>query len=90
MKIKLKCNNNTFFKNPYLPEDITEWDGHIDGSMCTMRNGFFYKKIIEDDRTTYYIYVDLNKNFDISNNWNETISRAVQMLRDKKISEILE
>jgi len=88
MKIKFKCNS--FLGNPYLPEDITEWDGHIDGSMCTMRNGFFYKKIIEYDRTTYYIYIDLNKDCDISNNWSETISGAVQMLRDRKISEILE
>jgi len=92
MKISFICKWNKD-KMDYVIEDPREWDGVVDNDMSYPERGFWYKIVepIEQNGYRYYIdCIDVTKDGPGPNLLDEVISRAIQMLRDKRIKEILE
>jgi len=71
-------------KDHYVVEDAFEWDGAMDEDMVSFRKGFWYKMINDD----YHMYADLDSG--LINKEDISILEAIEILRDKRIKEILE
>ena len=73
----------------FVREDIYEWDGSQEKTMSALGEGI-WQKFYPHDLESYSIYIDLdNPNLKLHKSWSTTISDAINIIRDKKISQIL-
>jgi len=78
-----------FSKIKDVVEDAFEWDGAMDEDMVSFRKGFWYKMTgIVPGNDDYHMYADLDSG--LINKEDISILEAIEILRDKRIKEILE
>ena len=97
MKISFTCSYDKD-KKDYVIEDPREWDGFVDKDMLYSERGLWYKLLGPIEQNRYRYYIDCGAIDTVSEDWlylqgislNKVMSIVIQMLRDKRINEILD